>query len=518
MTIGLCALALASSALDAQVTTAQYDNARTSADTKETKLTPRSVSPASFGKVASINVDGDVYAQVLYLPSVAVRGRGAHPVVFVATEHNSVYAFDAEKAGEPLWHVDLSSVASGAEPVSARDVRCPFIRPEVGITATPVIDTATNTIFVLARTKEGGRFAQRLHALDVRSGEPKHSAVEITATARGTGAGSGNGAVAFDPLRENPRAALLLVNGRVILSWASSCDVGPYHGWVMAYDARTLQQVAVLNTTPDGAEGGIWQGDAGLAADEQGRIYTITGNGTFDASSAAGRDFGDTVLQLTLQQDRFDVSDFFTPFNQLRLQQRDGDLGSGGPLLIPEQSGSHRRLLFFGGKGGGVYLLDRDRLGHFNPEGGRSALQTMQASGMVMGASAYWNGRVYSLWSEDVVRAFDVVGDRLTLRATSGSGHRFQDPGATPTVSANGRTDGIVWLIESKTWNGADRPAVLHAYDAVDLRELYSSEMNAGRDRAAMTVRFAIPTVAAGRVYVGTKGQIDVYGILGEHR
>src|SRR5215831_1564542 len=319
LAVDLGALALASRGLDAQVTTAQYDNARTGAATRETRLSPRMVTPGSFGKIATIKVDGDVYAQVLYLPSVAVPGKGTHSVVFVATEHNSVYAFDAEKPGEPLWHVNLSSVASGGESVPASDVRCPFIRPEVGITATPVIDTSTNSIFVLARTKEGGRYAQRLHALDLRSGEPKHPAVEIAATARGSGAGSVNGVVAFDPLRENPRAALLLVNGRVILAWASSCDVGPYHGWVMAYDARTLQQVAVLNTTPDGAEGGIWQGDAGLAADEQGRIYTITGNGTFDASSAAGRDFGDTVLQLTLHEGRFDVSDFFTPFNQLRL-------------------------------------------------------------------------------------------------------------------------------------------------------------------------------------------------------
>jgi hypothetical protein len=510
----VAALLVSTQAATSQVTTAQYDNARTGSTSRETVLSPRSVTVSTFGRVAALKVDGDVYAQALYLPSVAIPGKGNRGVVFVATEHNSVYAFDAAALGEPLWHVNLSSVVPGATPVPSRDVRCPFIQPEVGITPTPVIDTTTGTIYVLARTKEQGRFVQRLHALDVTTGAPRHAAVEIQASVRGSGAGSLGGLVSFDPLRENPRAALLLVNGRVILSWASSCDVGPYHGWIMAYDARTLAQVAVFNTTPDGSEGGIWQGDAGLAADQRGRIFAITGNGTFDAASN-GRDYGDTVLELELGPNGFTVGDYFTPFNEKVLNERDGDLGSGAPLLLPRQTGPHPDLLFFGGKGRGVYLLDRGRLGHFTPSGDTAAVQTMMAPSMVMGASAYWNGSVFSLWSDDVIKSFSLTNGRLNAAPSSRGSHRFTDPGATPTISANGSTDGVVWVVETKTWNGRDRPAVLHAFDASNVaRELYSSELNSSRDRAAMAVRFAIPTVAGGRVYIGTKGEVDVYGVI----
>ena len=499
----------------AQVTTAQYDNARTGLDSRETTLTPRSVGAATFGKVAALAVDGDVYAQVLYLPAVTIPGKGKRGVVFVATEHNSVYAFDASTLGEPLWHANLSDVVAGASPVLDRDVRCPFIRPQVGITPTPVIDTTTGTMFVLARTKEDGRFVQRLHALDVATGAPKHASVVITAAVPGRGAGSVGGMVTFDPLRENPRAALLLTRGRVILSWASSCDVGPYHGWIMAYDAHTLARVAVFNTTPDGSDGGVWQGDAGIAADDSGRIFAATGNGTFDAA-AGGHDYGDTVLELVLGANSFTVADYFTPFDEKKLEEQDGDLGSGAPILLPRQPGPHPYLLILGGKGGGVYLLDRARLGRFDPAGNKLAVQTMKASSMVMGASAYWNGVVYALWSDDVMKAFTLSNGRLSDAPTSQASHTVTDPGATPTVSANGSTDGIVWVIETRTWNGRDRPAVLHAYDAANVaRELYSSEQNASRDRAATAVRFAIPTVAAGRVYVGTKGEVDVYGVLG---
>jgi len=498
-----------------QITTAQYDNARTSAYVNERTLTPATVGSGRFGKAAAIRVDGDVYAQVLFLPNVDISGKGRHDVIFVATEHNSVYAFDAAQPAEPLWHVNLSSVVPGASALSFRDVACPFIRPEVGITPTPVIDTTSHTIFVLARTKESGRFVQRLHALDVTSGAAKHAPVEIRASVRGTGQGNADGMISFDPRRENPRAALLLTRGKVILSWASSCDVGPYHGWIMAYDAQTLARVAVFNTTPDGAEGGIWQGDAGLAADERGRIYAVTGNGTFDASSG-GRDYGDTVLQLSLDGNRFSVTDYFTPFDQRRLEEGDGDLGSGGPMLLPRQSGVDSQLLFIGGKGAGVYLLDRDHLGHFDASGNARAVQTMRAPGMVMGASAYWNGHVYSLWSDDVVKSFELRNGRLSDAPVSAGSHVFSDPGATPTVSANADRDGVVWVVETKTWNGGDRPAVLHAYDALDLKhELYSSEMNSRRDRAGDAVRFALATVVQGRVYIGTKGQVDVYSLLG---
>ena len=501
--------------LIAQVTTAQYDNARTGAYLAETTLTPRNVNAATFGRTHVIEVDGDVYAQVLYLPSVDIRGKGTHSVIFVATEHNSVYAFDAVSPSAPLWHVDLSSVVPGAKPVPARDVHCPFMRPEVGITATPVIDTTSGTIYVLARTKEHGDYVQRLHALDVTSGAARRPPVVIRAASRGAGAGSGGGIVSFDPLRENPRAALLLSHGRVVIAWASSCDVGPFHGWIMAFDARSLAKRAVLNLTPDGTGGGIWQGDAGLAADQDGVIYAVTGNGTFDAGDgSAGRDYGDTVLRLTLTARGFTVSDFFTPDDQKILEERDGDLGAGGPLLLPDQPGAHPHLVLVGGKGRGVYLLDRDRMGKFDPTGNQAAVQTMEAPGMVMGASAYWNGHVFTLWSRGVIQDFALSNGRLSANPVARGAHIFTDPGATPTISANGARDGIVWVLETKTWNGDDRPAVLHAYDAANVAvELYSSESNARRDRAGTALRFTIPTVAGGRVYVGAKGEVDVYGL-----
>jgi hypothetical protein len=506
--------AIASPAI-AQVTTAQYDNARTGAYNHETALTPRSVAPTTFGKVATLGVDGDVYAQVLEMPAVHVPGKRVQAVLYVATEHNSVYAFGAnEPGGLPLWSVNLSEAAPGATTVPNRDVLCPFIRPEIGITSTPVIDTTTGTLYVLARTKEGGRYVQRLHALDIATGAPRHAPVEIRATVRGTGAGSQHGTISFDALRENPRAALALVRGRVILSWASSCDVGPYHGWIMAYDATTLEQVAVFNTTPNGEAGGVWQGDAGIAADENGRIYVATGNGTFDASTG-GDDYGDSVIQLALGNKRFVVTDYFTPFNQRQLEAEDGDLGSGAPMLLPAQPGARPNLLFLGGKAGGVYLLDRDRLGHFDAVADRAAVQTLGARGMVMGASAYWNGRIYSLWSNDVIRSFALANGKMSDAPDARGSHVFTDPGATPTVSANGTRDGIVWVVETKTWNGGDRPAVLHAYDAANVaRELWSSEMNPVHDRAALATRFAIPTVVGGRVYVGAKGEVNVYGLL----
>src|SRR5262245_41079559 len=269
-----------------QVLTSQYDNARTGATRTETVLTPANVNAAEFGKVFSFAVDGDVYAQPLYLPGVDVPGKGRHDVVYVATEHDSVYAFDAGRAGEPLWHV--SFLKPGVTTVPAADARCPFIAPEIGITPTPVIDRASGTIYVLARTKERRapdappRYAQWLHALDAASGaERTGSPVEIAASVKGTGAGAANGSVMFDPLLELPRAGLLLTGGQVYLTWGSSCDVGPYHGWVMAYDARTLKQTAVFNTSPDAGESGIWQSDMAPAADAEGHVYVVTGNGAF---------------------------------------------------------------------------------------------------------------------------------------------------------------------------------------------------------------------------------------------
>ncbi len=379
------------SAARAQVTTWQYDNSRTGANTHETALTPASVSGHAFGKLFSFSVDGDVYAQPLYLPDIDVPGKGRHNVLFIATEHDSVYAFDADgKQTAPLWQVSFTKNSS-AGTIPARDVDCPFIAPEVGITPTPVIDYATGTLYVLARTKEGtggfsARYVQRLHALAITTGVEKFGGpVEIRASVTGTVSGEPGRRLDFDPLRENPRAALLLANGKVWLTWASSCDVGPYQGWVIAYDAHTLGPAGALNVSPDGHQSGIWGGDAGPAADGKGNVFLATGNGRFDVV-AHGRDYGDSLLRLALDADGLKVRDYFTPFNQHELNANDDDLGSGNPVLLPDEAGAHRHLLAVAGKGGTLYILDRDRLGGFQAGDDNAAVEVIRIGRPSFGA------------------------------------------------------------------------------------------------------------------------------------
>jgi hypothetical protein len=506
-----------------QVITSQYDNARTGANLNETILTPQNVNVKHFGKLYTVPVDGDVYAQPLYLPKLGIPGKGTHNVVFVATEHDSVYALDAENpAAPPLWKVSFINPGKGVTPVPARDVRCPFIRPEVGITSTPVIDPDSGTLYVLARTVDAtgilsNKSAQRLHALDVRTGAEKFGGpVEIKASVTGKKYWVMQGEIDFDPLLENPRSALLLVNGKVILTWASSCDVGPYHGWVMAYGAHTLAQVGVLNTSPDDEQSGIWQGDTGPCADSEGNVYVATGNGKFDASVPGGRDFGDSILELGLTGDRITVKDYFTPFDQERLNAHDKDLGSGGPLLLPDQPGKHPHLLIAAGKGGTLYVIDRDRMGHFHEGSDSNAWQSFHAApDEVFGAPAFWNHTLYYLFSMDALKAFPIIDGRLRTEPAAQGNTQFIDPGATPTISANGDRNGIVWVIKSKGFMAADIPAVLHAYDASNVaHELYNSEQDSTRDRAGTALRFNIPTVADGRVFVGAVRELDVYGLL----
>jgi hypothetical protein len=508
------------SSCPAQVTTSQYDNARTGANLSESTLTPSNVNANQFGKAFSFQVDGDIYAQPLYLPRVEIPGKGAHNVVYVATEHDSVYAFDADgKSTSPLWQVNFLNSSAGVKTVTAREVACPFIRPEIGITPTPVIDRETGTLYVLARTKESqgvlasDRYVQRLHALAITTGAEKFGGpFEIKATVKGKGAGSTNGDISFDPLRELPRASLLLAKGQIYLTWASSCDVGPYHGWVMSYHARTLAQTGVFNTSPDADESGIWQSDTGPAADVDGNVFVATGNGKFTAGSG-GRDYGDSVLKLAFQKGALELRDFFTPFNQPELNANDLDLGSGGPLLLPDQPGPHPRLLVVGGKGGGIYVIDRDHMGKYHSGSDSHAVQVISGRG-VYSAPAYWNGHLYYFCADDVLKDFAIQRGQLSPSPVAQGTVRFIDPGATPTISANGNRDGIVWVIRSKGWRSPDTPAVLYAFDAANVaRELYNSEQNAVRDRAGLCLRFNIPTVANGRVYVGAKRELDVYGL-----
>jgi hypothetical protein len=500
--------------LAAQVTTWQYDNARTGANTRETILTPGNVNRVHFGRLFSFRVDGDVYAQPLYLPSVDIPGKGRHNVVFVATEHDSVYAIDADgKSPAPLWQASFIK-ASGVDTIPARDVECPFIEPELGITSTPVIDYATGTLYVLARTKEStgwfsSEYVQRLHALAVTTGAEKFGGpVKIQASVKGGARDATNGQVAFDPLKENPRGALLLANGNVYLTWASSCDVRPYHGWVVSYDAGTLRQTGVFNTSPDSGESGIWQGDAGPAADDEGNVYVVTGNGKFDAIFD-GRDYGDSVLKLAGHG--LALLDYFTPFNQSELNANDDDLGSGGPVLAPGDKG-HPHLLLVAGKGATLYVIDRDRMGHFHSADDSHAVDTVRPSGTPsFGASAYWQRHIYLIPGNVVLRDLLLVNGHVTQAALANE--LIPAPGATPTVSANGTRDGIVWALASAGWQTGH--AVLHAWDAANIEHhLYSSEQQSGRDRAGIALRFTVPTVANGKVYVGTKGELDVYGLL----
>ena len=519
--VGALATVLAAIPAHAQVLTSQYDNARTGANLKEIILTPQNVNSSQFGKVFTFSVDGDIYAQPLYVPNLEIPGQGKHNVIFIATQHDSVYAFDADgRSTDPLWHVSFIDEAKGIRTVSAQDVHCPFIRPEVGITPTPVIDLHSGTLYVLARTKERDakgtwQYAQKLHALAITTGAEKFGGpAEIRAKVEGQKFLLFKGTVDFDPLRENPRAALLLVNGKVVLTWASSCDVGRYYGWIIAYDAHTLAQAGVVNISPNAGESGIWQGDAGPAADAEGNVYLISGNGEFTAASG-GLDYGDSVVKLGFTAKGFAVTDYFTPSNQEKLNATDGDFGSGAPILLPDQSGPHPHLLLAAGKAGLLYELDRDNLGRFRKEDDSHAVQAVRAGIGSFGAPAYWNGHVYYFLSGDVLRDYPLQDGRLPKEPARKSGTHFTDPGATPAISADGAKNGIVWVLSSKTWDGPDRTAVLFAFEAENVEhELYNSLQNYSRDHAGRALRFAIPTVANGRVYVGAKGEVDVYGLL----
>jgi hypothetical protein len=500
-----------------QVTTSQYDNARTGATPNERYLTPQNVNPKQFGKLGAFKVDGAVYAQPLFVPSVDIPHKGRHDVIFVATEHDSVYAFDAYSPGDPpLWQVSLLDKTRGVAPLSEDQVQCPFIRPEVGITSTPAIDLNSGTLYVLARaqtrhTVGNDEFFQHLHALAITTGVEKFGGPRIiTASVPGRGAGRTNRQVDFDPLHENPRAALTLVNNNVYLAWASSCDVDPYHGWVISYDAHTLAQKAVLNVNPDGSEAGIWLSDTGPAVDSGGNLYVPTGNGTFDATSG-GRDYGDSVLKLDGKS--LAVRDYFTPFDQADILAGDSDVGSSGPTLLPDQPGPHRHLLLQPTKHSVLYVIDRDQMGKFHTD--RDAiLQRIPMAGGGYGAMAYWNGHAFFAASDDYLHDYAIQNGQLALSASSSM--KFANPGATPTVSSDGNKNAIVWAVATKTWNGPDtKPAVLYAFDATKLgAPIYTSEQNSQRDRAALATRFVIPIVVSGHVYFAARGEVEVYGLL----
>ena len=377
-----------------------------------------------------------------------------------------------------------------------------------------MIDKATGTIYVLAKTKESGQYFQRLHALDVTTGnERKGSPVVIKATVNGTGDGSVNGKITFDSLKHGQRPGLLLQSGQVYLTWASHCDVGPYHGWVMAYNKKTLQQTAVLNTTPNGGLGGIWQSGAGPAADST-SVYFATGNGTFDADQAGGLEYGDSILRLAgPKAGTLPVKDFFTPYNQDFLNNTDADLGSGGVVLLPDQIGSHKHLLIQAGKEGSIYVIDRDLMGGFNPNNNDQIVQFLPT--VVAGlwsTPSFWNNNLYLGGAGDNLHqfSFDPVSDKLSTSPIFQTSTFFNFPSPTPSISSNGSFNGILWALSTDT-----SPAILHAYDATRIdKELYNSKQKVGRDSPGPPVKFAVPMIANGKVYVGTQNRLAVYGLL----
>ena len=495
---------LRSEAQSVAITTSQYNNARTGTNTREKILTPTNVNAAHFGKLHAIHIDGDVYAQPLYLPEVDVPGKGKRNILFVATEHDSVYAFDADgNFDAPLWRVSFLNPQAGILTIRAGESGCPMIRPEIGITSTPVIDTSTGTLYVLVRTEERDRATQRLHALAVTTGAEKFGGpVDIHASG-------------FDPMLENPRAALLLAGNAVYLGWGSTCDYGDYQGWLMAYDAHTLKQLGAFNAAPREGLSGIWAADAGFGADSEGNIFVATGNGRFDLASG-GSDYGDSLLKIGLSASGLSVRDYFTPYDNDRLNNTDKDLGSGGLVLLPDQPGAHPHLLVIGGKGGTVYLLDRDRLGKFHSEGDSSVLQKISVASELMGAPAFWQNHLFVQSDKDALKDYAFKSGQFSAEPVAQTQATFK-ASATPTVSSDGARNGIVWTVETRPFGFSNQVpgAVLHAYDAANIgHELYNSSENSSRDAAGPSLRFTIPAVVNGRVYVGAIKEVDVYGPL----
>lgn len=502
----------------ASVLTYHNNNARTGQNTQETTLTTSNVNSATFGKVGFDSVDGKVDAEPLYVPAETVNG-ATHNVLYVVTEHDSAYAFDADN-GTVLWHVS----ALGANETPSDTRKCSQVVPEIGITNTPVIDPkagAHGTIYFVAASKDSsGNYHQRLHALDLTTGaEQSGSPVTIQATYPSTGPQSANGQLVFDPKQYNDRAGLLLLNGVVYIAWSSHCDIDPYTGWVMGYNENTLAQTSVLDVTPNGSEGAIWQAGDGLNADANGNIYFLDGNGTFDTSlNSSGfpskGDYGNGFIKLSTTDNKLAVADYFVMSNAVAESNDDQDLGSGGSLLLPDEtdaSGKVRHLAVGAGKDQNIYVVDRDNMGKFSSSGNNIYQELPKAlNGAEFAMPAYWNNTVYYGAVGDVLRAYPISQAKLATTPGSQTAHAFPYPGATPSVSSNGTSNGIVWVEDNSN------PAVLYAYDATNLgHELYDSNQAAnGRDHYGAGNKFITPMIVNGKVYVGTQNGVAVFGLL----
>jgi hypothetical protein len=508
------------------VTTNRNDLARTGANLSETTLNTTNVNVAEFGKLFERTVDDEVYAQPLYVANVDVPGVGVRNVLYVATTRNTVYAFDADNpsATAPLWSRSYSSPPQ-VVPVHRTDVgqACGVyldFAGNIGIIGTPVIDPATQTMYFVVRTKEQNTFRQRLHAVDLRDGSPRHAPVLITATVAGTGAGSIGGTITFNAQTQNQRPGLMLLNGIVYIGWASHCDQQPYQGWLMGYSASTLQQVMVFNVAPDGYLGGVWQSGQAMSADAAGNIYLVTGNGTVDAHEG-GRSYGSSFVKLAQTGT---VVDWFTPHNYDFLNSIDADLITGA-VLIPDTN-----LVIGAGKQGVVYVLDRSNMGHHRSGSDNQIVQSFQGStaGRMNGSPVYWNtptnGQVIYLWpGGDPLKAFRLTNGRFQTTPIGQSAQSSPEsmPGGIMSLSAFNSSPGtgILWatISDAGDANNATQPGILRAYDANNVtRELWNSRQNAARDDLGNFAKFNPPTIVNGKVYVPTfSNKVVVYGLLG---
>ncbi len=513
------ALSVTSGVVPAGIDVVTYKNdvRRSGQNLSESMLSPASVNPSSFGLLRNLTVDGKVDAQPLYVSHLVVSG-SAHNAVFAATEHDSIYAFDAD-TGSVLWKVSLLAAGETLSDTHG----CSQVSPEIGVTATPVIDRGAGThgiLYVVAMSKDAtSNYHQRLHALDLTTGvELLGGPAEIAAdfpTAVG-------GMTTFNPGQYEERAGLLLLNGTIYTSWTSHCDQAPYFGWIIAYAGSTLSRTAVLNVAPNsgGIGPAIWMSGGAPAADSAGNIYLLTGNGAFEPELDANgfpknQDYGNSFLKISTAGGSLRIADYFAMHNEVAESAADQDLGSGGAMLLPDltdSSNTVRHLVVGAGKDGNIYVVNRDSMGKFDSSGNSQIWQ--QVSGALLSSifstPAYFNGTVYYGDVGNSLKAFKISGAKLVAAPQSQSAAQFGFPGTAPSVSAHGTSNGIVWAHENSN------PAVLHAYDAANLaHELYSSNQAAGyRDHFGAGNKFITPTVAGGKVFVGTTGSVAVFGLL----
>jgi len=517
---------------DTAMLTQKGDPARSGWNRHETVLTQANVNPSDFGRRTTYPVDGAIYAQPLFVPGLSVAG-GRHNTVLVATEHDSVYAFDADATGPahaPLWHRSL--LPPGAQPVSAKDdVSCTAISPEVGITGTPVIDPATDTLYVVATSNENGQLVYRIHALDPHTGNDRVAPVRITASVPGTAPDAVRGMVSFDPRYEQQRMGLLLLGGVVYVAFASYCDQDPSHGWILGYRAADLSRAVVYNDSPNAGSsgkrpggGGLWESETGLTADAAGSIYVVSGNGPFDLNTG-GANAGNSLLRFVVDGGTLRLADYFAPFHQSCLNAHDQDLGSGAPLLLPRFG-----AVLFIGKEGRIYLTRADHLGGNQPltVSCTAAQQVTNVDrivqelpddtvlGGVWGSETYWTDGpqtyLYTAGVVDHLRAWRLTGGTVAVPSVGQAPETLAYPGGVPVLSSAGDTPGtaILWIVSM-----SDAGPALRAYDPANLaHELYASDRKATRDGLAGYPNFTVPTVAAGRVFVGTKSALAVFGPL----